>query len=107
MWKKLKITETLGDRYSSDSTEEELSNEYQHGRVCMAFRQFSVLLSCIKEAAAFKGLNLILQLGRGPCVELKLRSECPLVIALAYRRPRPTKGHSSLMQLYINSRPHA
>ena len=33
MQKKLKITETLAYGYSSESTQWELSNEYQHGMV--------------------------------------------------------------------------
>ena len=35
---------------------EELSNEYHHGKVWMAFKHFSGRLSCIKVAAALKGL---------------------------------------------------
>ena len=33
MQKSIKITETLADGYSSDSTQQELCNEYQHDRV--------------------------------------------------------------------------
>ena len=33
MQKKLKMTETLARRYSSESSQWELSNEYQHDRV--------------------------------------------------------------------------
>ena len=33
MWKPLKMTETLANGYSSESTQRELSNEYQHDRV--------------------------------------------------------------------------
>ena len=33
MQKKLKVTETMAHGYSSESTQRELSNEYQHSKV--------------------------------------------------------------------------
>ena len=42
--KKRKITETLANRYSSESTRQELSNEYQDDRVSMVFQR--ILHSC-------------------------------------------------------------
>ena len=39
------MTETLPHWYSSDSTEMELFDEYQHGRVYMAFKHFSGFVS--------------------------------------------------------------
>ena len=33
------MTETLANGYSSESTQRELSNEYQHDRVSMVFRK--------------------------------------------------------------------
>ena len=49
------LNEIMANWYSSDSAEEELSNEYQRGRVWMAFEHSSGLMSCIKLAAALKG----------------------------------------------------
>ena len=39
--------------------EDELSNKYLHGRVWMAYKHFSGLISCIKVAATLKGLKKI------------------------------------------------
>ena len=38
MQKTLKMTETFAPGYSSQSTQQELSNKYQHDRVYMVFR---------------------------------------------------------------------
>ena len=37
------MTETLAYGYSSESTQRELSNEYQHDRVKMVFKNLSVI----------------------------------------------------------------
>ena len=37
--KTCKMAETLAHRYSSESTQRELSNEYQHNRVKMVFKK--------------------------------------------------------------------
>ena len=57
MQKALKITETLANGYSSESTQQELSNEYQHDKVSMFFKNVYVLVLWIKVTSALKGLN--------------------------------------------------
>ena len=53
-YKKQKITETLANGYSSESTRRELSNEYQDDRVSMVFQE-----SCIwtKVVSVLEGLR--------------------------------------------------
>ena len=51
------MTETLANRYSSDRAQQELSNEYHHDRVWMDFKHLSDFISCVKIAAALKGLT--------------------------------------------------
>ena len=46
------MTETLAHGYSSDSTQRELSNEYQHDRVKMVFKNLCVPLLWTKVALA-------------------------------------------------------
>ena len=47
------MTETLEQWYSSESTQQELSNEYQHDRVKMVLKNLSkVLVLWIKVASA-------------------------------------------------------
>ena len=50
------MTETLADGYSSESTHQELSNEYQHARVSMIFKDFCILVLLTKVASALAGL---------------------------------------------------
>ena len=50
-----KMTETLADGYSSESTQQELSNEYQYDRV-EVFKDSFVLVLWTKVALAFEGL---------------------------------------------------
>ena len=52
-----KMTETLTYWYSSESTPQELSNEYQHDRVKMVFKHFCVPLFWTKVASALEGLR--------------------------------------------------
>ena len=59
--KTLEITETLANGYSSQSTQHELSNEYQHGSVHIVSKDFCILVSCTKVASAFKELNTKIQ----------------------------------------------
>ena len=54
------MTKTLANGYSSESTQRELSNEYQHDRVSMVFKDFSVLVLWTNIASALEGLNLYL-----------------------------------------------
>ena len=51
------MTETLANGYSSESTQRELSNEYQHDRVSMVFKDFSVLVLWTNVASALEGFN--------------------------------------------------
>ena len=55
--KKQKITETLANGYSFDSTERELSNEYRQDRVSMVFINLSILVLWTKVASALEGLR--------------------------------------------------
>ena len=58
MQKPLKMTETLAHAYSSESTQRELSNEYQHDRVQMVFKDLCILVLWTKVASALEGLML-------------------------------------------------
>ena len=51
------MTETLAHRYSSEGTQRELSNEYQHDRVTMVFKNLCVLVLWMKVALALEGLK--------------------------------------------------
>ena len=49
--KQQKMTETLANGYSYESTRRERSNEYQHDRVSMVFKNICVLLLWRKVAS--------------------------------------------------------
>ena len=53
------MTETLANGYSSDSTQRDLSNEYQHDMVWMFFKNLCVLVLWMKVASAWEGLSEI------------------------------------------------
>ena len=55
-----RMTETLANGYSSESTQRELSNEYQHDRVWMIFKKLYILVLWTKVASALAGLTLML-----------------------------------------------
>ena len=57
MQKPLKMTGTLANGYSSKSTRRELSNEYQHGRVKMFFKNLRNRVFWTKVALALEGLT--------------------------------------------------
>ena len=57
MQKTLKMTETLANGYSSESTQLELSNEYQHDRVYMVFKHLCILVLWMKVASALEGVK--------------------------------------------------
>ena len=57
MQKNWKMTETMANGYSSESTQRELSNEYQHDRVYMLFNNLRVLVLWMKVALALEGLS--------------------------------------------------
>ena len=59
------MTETLANGYSSESTPRELSNEYQHDRVSMIFKDFCILVLSTNVGSALEGLKLTLQCEKG------------------------------------------
>ena len=52
-----KMTETQAHGYSYESTWGELSNEYQHDRVLMGFKNLCVFVFWMKVASAMGGLS--------------------------------------------------
>ena len=54
------MTETLANWYSSESTQRELSNEYQHDMVRMVFKNLCVIVLLKKVASTVAGLNSFL-----------------------------------------------
>ena len=56
------MTETLAHWYSSASSQRELSNEYQHDRVWMAFKNICILVLLTKVASALEGSHSLLHL---------------------------------------------
>ena len=59
MQKTKKMTETMAHGYATVSTQRELSDEYQHDRVWMFFKNLCFLVLCTKVALALEGLNLL------------------------------------------------
>ena len=57
MPKTVNMTETLAHKYSSKSTQGELSKEYQHDRVQKFFKNSCVLVLWTKIASALEGLK--------------------------------------------------
>ena len=51
------MIETLPNGYSSESTQRELSNEYQNDRVKMVFKKNCVLVLWTKVVSALEGLS--------------------------------------------------
>ena len=51
------MTETLANGYSSERIQRELSDEYQHDRVTMVFKDFCILVLWMKVGSALKGLT--------------------------------------------------
>ena len=47
----------MANGYSFESTERELSNEYQHDRVSMVFKRICVLVLWMKVASALEGVK--------------------------------------------------
>ena len=54
-----KMTETIAYRYSYESTQQELSSEYQHDRDWMVFENICDLVLWTKVALALEGLVLM------------------------------------------------
>ena len=52
------MTETLAHGYSYESTQRELSGEYQHDRVWMVVKNLCVFVLWTKVASALEGLKL-------------------------------------------------
>ena len=61
------MTVTLANGYSSESTQRELSNEYQHDRDSMFFKKCCVLVLWMKVASALEGLTKRSVLSEAPC----------------------------------------
>ena len=57
MQKTSKMTESLANGHSSESTQWELSNEYQHDRVWMVFTNLCICVLWTKVALALEGLS--------------------------------------------------
>ena len=51
------MPETLANGYSSESTQRELSDEYQHDRVLMVIKNLCLLVIWTKVASALLGLS--------------------------------------------------
>ena len=51
------MTQTLAYGYSFESTHQELSNEYQHDRVSIVFKDFCILVLWTKVTSALEGLR--------------------------------------------------
>ena len=52
------MTETVAHEYSSERTQRELSNEYQHDRVEMVFKSLCIFVLWMKVASALEGFRL-------------------------------------------------
>ena len=52
------MTENLADGYSSEGVQRELSNEYQHDRVKMVFKNICILVLWTKVPSVSEGLTL-------------------------------------------------
>ena len=52
-----KITETLANGHSSESTRQELSNEYQDDRVSMVFQESCIIVLWMKVVSALEGFK--------------------------------------------------
>ena len=50
------MTEAIAHGYSSESTQRELSNEYQHDRVEMVFKNLCILVLWTEVASVLEGL---------------------------------------------------
>ena len=51
------MTETLENGYSSDRSQQELSNEHQNGRAYKLFDMFCILVPLMKVASGLQGLK--------------------------------------------------
>ena len=60
MQKSEKMIETLAHGYSSDSTQRELSNEYQHDKVKIVIKNCCIIVLWMKLSSALGGLRTIL-----------------------------------------------
>ena len=60
------MTKTLAYEYSSESTQQELSNEYQHDRLKMVFTNVCVLVLWMKVASALEEVRDSLE--NVPCI---------------------------------------
>ena len=58
MQKTLKITETLALGYLSESTQRALSNEYQHDKVWIVFKNLCVLVPWTRVSLSIERANM-------------------------------------------------
>ena len=70
-----KMTETLANGYSSESTQQELSNEYQHDRVQMFFKNLCIPVLWMKVASALEGLILTVDKNSLPILMILCRQK--------------------------------
>ena len=56
--KLVKLTETIANGYSSESTQQELSNEYQHNKVSMVLKNLCIFVLWTKVALALEGITI-------------------------------------------------
>ena len=56
------MTETLSHGYSCESTQRELSNEYQYDRVKMFFKNLCVIVHWTKVVSALEGLRICVEI---------------------------------------------
>ena len=95
-WKSWKMNETLAYGYSSERTHWELSNEYQHDRIYMAFKNLCVLVLWMKVASALEGLIMThLQIPINDPVHLK-------VIIILTKRIHQSLGHLEKQRVKIH-----
>ena len=87
MQKNRKMPETLANGYSYESTRRELSNEYQHDRVSMVFKNICALVLWMKEASALEGLTFSF---------LLLPSKLPIYAIILLEKMAKFSGNSQI-----------
>ena len=88
------MAETMAYGYSSESSQKELSNEYQYDRVQMFFKNLCVLLLWMKVDSALEGLEQVSQVSTGRSGVLLLTSQCIRQSQLP-RPPSQGLGHEA------------
>ena len=80
-----KVTEILAYGYSSERTHRELSNEYQHDRVEMVFKNLCISVLWTKVALAFEGIPNRYQYSQGKIGLLKFRISFIITFSVIFR----------------------